>query len=141
TAWPDPPDTQRSEPPPLDLHVHETWRTGDRMLDRSRGIVPAVIEGGLVSCAPEPRDEPAGGGLSASDRLAVAGVADLIRPHALDVGLARGPLLETGARVPTRFDERLSVERARLEAATAGSFGTHRFERLPEESLRVDEVV
>src|SRR5690606_15406372 len=71
-AWPDPPNTQRSEPPPLELHVHETWRTGNRLLDRNRGIVPAVIEGALVRCAPT-------GVVVPTDGLELARPADLLR--------------------------------------------------------------
>ncbi|ABG33206.1 hypothetical protein CEP88_08080 [Roseobacter denitrificans] len=56
TAWPDPVDAKRSRDPDVELHVHETWRSGDFALDQMRGIVPAVVEGGLVDCAPEDRD-------------------------------------------------------------------------------------
>ena len=57
-AWPDPADTIRSEDVELNLHVHETWRTGDRALDRSRGLIPAIIEGGKVFCFPDNLPEP-----------------------------------------------------------------------------------
>lgn len=51
-AWPDPAGTSRSAEPELELHIFETWRTGERTLDRNRGIIPAVIEGGKIPCFP-----------------------------------------------------------------------------------------
>jgi hypothetical protein len=54
-AWPDPPGTKRSVDADTRLHVRETWRTGDAELDRRRGLVPAIIEGGAVNCAPVPQ--------------------------------------------------------------------------------------
>ncbi|WP_299550493.1 hypothetical protein [uncultured Tateyamaria sp.] len=56
-AWPDPEDATRSADADRALHVHETWRSGDPSLDQLRGIVPAVVEGGLVDCAPEFQDD------------------------------------------------------------------------------------
>ncbi|WP_299655917.1 hypothetical protein [uncultured Tateyamaria sp.] len=56
-AWPDPEDTTRSADADTALHVHETWRTKDAELDQLRGIIPAVVEGGLVNCAPDPSDD------------------------------------------------------------------------------------
>ncbi|WP_299046105.1 hypothetical protein [uncultured Tateyamaria sp.] len=56
-AWPDPEDTSRSVEADTGLHVHETWRSGDAALDQLRGIIPAVVEGALVNCAPEVPDD------------------------------------------------------------------------------------
>lgn len=49
-AWPDPDESKRSAPPELEIKVWERWRSGDRQLDRLRGIVPAVISPGNVPC-------------------------------------------------------------------------------------------
>lgn len=58
TPWPDPDNSLRSESPGAQLHVYETWRTGNRLLDRRRGLVPAVIVGGQVRCLPERTPNP-----------------------------------------------------------------------------------
>lgn len=49
-AYPDPPNTVRSGPPDMSLHVSERWRCGDPVVDRMRGIVPAEVEGAPVGC-------------------------------------------------------------------------------------------
>jgi hypothetical protein len=49
-AYPDPPNTVRSGPPDMSLHVSERWRCGDPAVDRMRGIVPAEVEGAPVVC-------------------------------------------------------------------------------------------
>ncbi len=76
TPWPDPVDTVRSEPVDTSLHVFETWRTGETQLDRRRGIIPAVIEGGKVPCIddllpPDNDDDDVdtGGGFTGPDIL------------------------------------------------------------------------
>jgi hypothetical protein len=56
-AWPDPPNTVRSAPPPLKLKVTERWRTGVYSIDALTGIIPAEIVGVLVICPPK-RPEP-----------------------------------------------------------------------------------
>lgn len=48
--WPDEPDTLRSSPPPLRLTVTERWRCGETGTDRRRGITPARVVGGSVTC-------------------------------------------------------------------------------------------
>jgi large repetitive protein len=50
TAWPDPPGSVRSTPPPTTLHTGERWRSGDPVLDAQRGIFPAYVLGGTVPC-------------------------------------------------------------------------------------------
>ena len=50
TAWPDPPGTVRSTPPPATLHAGERWRSGDPVLDAQRGIFPAYVLPGTVPC-------------------------------------------------------------------------------------------
>lgn len=173
-AWPDPVDTQRSQDSDTNLHVHETWRTGNRDLDRKRGIIPAVIEGAKVNCAPvvnkEPRVErkrPGGFGaddivigsvfagerfglddlflrrdnLAVRDTLLGQPAVDEVSPVSPSGGAAARLTLNRETVSKTRFRDRLAVERARLAKATAGSVGTHRFECLPMESLRIDEAI
>jgi hypothetical protein len=50
-AWPDPPGSVRSTAPQSTLHVGERWRSGDAILDASRGIYPAYVVGGVVPCS------------------------------------------------------------------------------------------
>lgn len=54
-AWPDPPDTKRSGEPDLGLDVDERWRSGDRQLDRLRGIMPATVVAAQVPCLARPQ--------------------------------------------------------------------------------------
>jgi hypothetical protein len=152
-AWPDPPGTQRSAPPALALRVRETWRTGDRALDRARGLVPAIVQGGQVMClrdrtppqtgttglrpaavAAAPAPHPALG-----DLIAAAGLAEAA-PAALDaVAPARVSLGRTG--VATRFRDRLDADALRLAEATAGSRGRRKADRLDAAPLALDEAV
>lgn len=54
-SWPDPPGTERSQEPDLEVSVGESWRCGVDAADFWRGIYPAWIEGRLVSCKlPDP---------------------------------------------------------------------------------------
>ncbi len=106
-AWPDPAKTKRSEAPNLDLDVTERWRTGDRQLDRLRGIVPAIIIGALVPCQQKP---PTG----------VAGTTA--------VGVATGNVLTAAAA--SGFANRLAVERSALAAATAPAISLRKNDRL-----------
>ena len=57
-AWPDAPGTVRSAPPETTLKVTEQWRTGDPSIDSVRGIVPAIVVGGLVPCQTKNPDQP-----------------------------------------------------------------------------------
>lgn len=102
-AWPDPPKTKRSALPDLELDVDESWRTGDRQLDRTRGIVPAIVVAAQVPCREAARNP----GL-----------------RVLDGSLARATL------PPTGFAARLAVETAALEAATASSVALRRTDRI-----------
>ena len=45
TALPDPPDTTRSAPPDLRLHVSEPWRTGNALADGLAVVDPAYVYG------------------------------------------------------------------------------------------------
>ena len=56
-AWPDPADTKRSQPPDTQLQVSERWRSGDSNLDYRRGIVPALVTGGVVRCQHDSPDD------------------------------------------------------------------------------------
>lgn len=103
-AWPDPPNTKRSAPPDLELAVDELWRTGNRQLDRARGIIPAVIVATQVACRPAARNSNVLG---------------------IDVGAARRAALPAGG-----FAARLAVETAALTAATAPSRGLRRADRV-----------
>ena len=57
-AWPDAPGTIRSAPPETTLKVTEQWRTGDPSIDSVRGIVPAIVIGGLVACHTKDPNQP-----------------------------------------------------------------------------------
>ena len=157
-AWPDPPDTERSADPDLELHVRETWRTGDRDLDRRRGLIPAIVQGGKVRCFPKKSPEPPTSPGTVGDLVAVPDIrvnptlphdiADLlVGRHAatdeLPVAAAIDRPTLTLGRTGTvgRFSDRLAVERERLTAATAGSFGRHFSDTLDAPTLRIDEAL
>ena len=152
-AWPDPAGTERSEPADAVLKVHETWRSGDHELDRRRGIVPAIIQGGKVRCykgrtptndTPTPTNQPV-------PRIAapqpVTSLEDLMRagrevaPPMVPAALARRTLTLGTEATPRRFRERLAAETALLESAVAGSVGMRRVERLDVPKLSMDQVV
>ena len=78
TAWPDPPDTVRSEPPSLTLPVVERWRCGDPVIDDLRGIVPARVKGVLTPCP----EKPLPAGSAAADALVI--------PRSLEAVLSDG---------------------------------------------------
>lgn len=160
-AWPDPPGTQRSAPPDLTLKVRETWRTGDRDLDRRRGLVSAIVQGGKVRCLPETPDRTpgvTGAGSLASGFVAAPRVAPVVQPGLsalFDAApapvaptLARSVAVATGA-APTivatagarRFTDRLAAERDRLTVAIAGSVGSRFADRLDAPTLRLDDAV
>jgi large repetitive protein len=111
-AWPDPSDTKRSITADVDLAVTERWRTGDRQLDRMRGIIPAVILAAQVPCRdPQPP----------------------VRTHGTNAATGAG----VGARIedevavaPTRFATRLNRELAALTSATAASVALRRTDRI-----------
>ncbi|MEO1732510.1 MAG: hypothetical protein AAFR45_02600 [Pseudomonadota bacterium] len=66
-AWPDPSNTRRSDPADVALHVRETWRSGDAVLDMLRGIIPATVEGALMPCLPKLDDD--GGIVTPNDNV------------------------------------------------------------------------
>jgi hypothetical protein len=129
TAFPDPPETQRSSRPDLALHVREAWRTGDRQLDQARGIIAAAIEGALVPCAPRERIAPPLGPAPLSLRetaIARSGIA-------VERFTARDRISDIGALN--------AINRERLAAATRGSFGTREApDVLTAETLSLAEV-
>ncbi|SDX40905.1 DUF6603 domain-containing protein [Marinobacter mobilis] len=164
-AWPDPADTDRSTEPELSLKVHETWRTGVRDLDRRRGLVPAIIQGGKVRCFPA-RDNGAGNDDRTHETVQPGialphDIADLLRERPLITEIdprARVPLgnstpaeraslgtvadrIRTRAGRLTRFSDRLSADRARLTAATEGSFGRRFADRLDANPLVISEAL
>jgi hypothetical protein len=53
TAWPDPPDTVRSAPPPLQLTITELWRTGITLVDSLAAVEPAYVLAWPVPCISE----------------------------------------------------------------------------------------
>ena len=104
TAWPDPPGTKRSVDPDTGLRVRETWRTGDPELDRRRGIVPAIIEGGLVNCAPDLKDDqtPTTPNEGLTGNLALDRERLSINPRLMDdLFVSRRPLAEVAIRPET----------------------------------------
>lgn len=117
-AWPDPADTKRSAEPDLELDVWERWRTGDRQLDRLRGIMPAVIVAAQVACHDKPRDPG--------------------RPHlGIDGPLARLPLTDAASG----FAQRLQSGQAALIAATAGSMGLRKADRIDVDAFDLPDAV
>ncbi|BBX48719.1 hypothetical protein GCM10009641_02350 [Mycobacterium cookii] len=59
TAWPDPPDTVRSAPPPLTLKVNELWRTRVELIDSLLSMEPAyVFELALPCISPRRTQKP-----------------------------------------------------------------------------------
>jgi hypothetical protein len=101
-AWPDPPDTVRSQEPDTVLKVTERWRYGDPMLDLLAGVIPAQVEGAAVRC-PRPVDQSSHmtGIVTAVARIAPAG------PPVDVIGAARG---RKATEVFT--DERLTLTEA-----------------------------
>jgi hypothetical protein len=114
-AWPDPAGSKRSAEAETELRVDERWRSGDRSLDRQRGIIPATVVGTQVLCrkAATPPAEPVddNGGI---------------------------PI---GRRDDRRFGERLRTERAALAAATALAVGTRKADVLDFEPLALTDTV
>lgn len=110
-AWPDPVDSKRSVDPELTLRVFERWRTGDRALDRQRGIIPAIIVGAQVLCRRKEEQQP---------------------PTGILAGIAAAP---------RGFAQRLRSERRALAAATAGTIGLGRADRLDVTALDFGDTV
>ncbi len=139
-AWPDPSDTERSSDPATGLRIHETWRSGDQTLDRQRGIVPAVIEGSRVPCAPgqdQATTRPTQPGGLVAHRPALTGI-----PAAGDLlTLGSGTFRPVTASTATSLHSRLSTAAVRLAAATAGSTGKHFSDTLDAPPLSVNEVL
>ncbi|MCB5185576.1 hypothetical protein LG201_10215 [Methylobacillus gramineus] len=98
-AWPDPANSKRSAVPVLEVKVWERWRSGDRQLDRQRGIIPAAITPALVPCyEAKQADYPA------------------LNPyHKISEG--------------SGFSKRLHLEQQALTAATAPSVGLRKMDR------------
>lgn len=144
TAWPDPPDTTRSAEPDQQLRVYETWRTGIRDLDRRRGLIPAIVEGGRVRCLPRQDANPTQRGktLAATRPRAIADLM-VAPPHiaAPAIQPAEPAPIPGRAAKPVRFNDRLADERDRLRKATAGSLGRHFTDTLDTPVLRIDEAV
>ncbi|WP_120500032.1 hypothetical protein [Roseovarius sp. EL26] len=164
-AWPDPVDSSRSVEADKDLHVHETWRSGNLMLDQLRGIVPAIVEGGLVNCAPEPKDDTPDGPGNIAGRLSDLAIARRPRDLVTSGILANNPSAHTISRnlslgVGTLNDGAIShaetnltnalggararrlVERDLVDRAVVGSFGSRRaVDNLSIEHLDLSEAV
>lgn len=117
-AWPAPPDTKRSAAPGLELDVWERWRTGDRQLDRLRGIIPATIVAAQVPCRQKPRD-----------------------PNALIAGPAGATDRPRSTVAASGFAQRLSTEQAALTAATAASVGLHKTDRIDVDAVDLGETL
>lgn len=127
-AWPDPEDTTRSAEADKALHVHETWRSGDLSLDQLRGIVPAIVEGGLVDCAPEFEDDfPPASGVDGPDITGrpldlgigtnlLSGVSSALSAAELDVNISAAA---------TRFSPNLSLGVGTLNRGEALTLNTN----------------
>jgi len=150
TAWPDPDDTERSTEPELELDLHETWRTGDRELDRQRGIIPAIIEGSRVACPPKHEGEvgrptqPAGS-ITATPGITPA-IGTVTRPVDLSITHGLGTsgvnaFQPVTAAATGNFSTAGLTENERLTAATSGSFGLHVTDTLDAPVLPVNEVL
>ena len=118
-AWPDPADSKRSAEVERELQVFERWRTGNRQLDRQRGIIPAIIVAAQVPC----RQRERAPGLAASD------IAE------------RGATGGVSAVAGRGFSARLRSERAALTAATAASFGLRKANRIDVDSIDFSDTL
>ena len=112
-AWPDPDKTKRSTPAELEIKVWERWRSGDRQLDRLRGIVPAVVAPASVPCY-VPRRRPK-------------------KPTLKELALQNAG--------KSGYSARLAYERKALLAATAASVGLRKADRSDVPGLQVHELL
>ncbi len=112
-AWPDPDKTKRSTPAELEIKVWERWRSGDRQLDRLRGIVPAVVAPASVPCY-VPRRRPK-------------------KPTLKELALQNAG--------KSGYSARLAYERKALLAATAASVGLRKTDRSDVPGLQVHELL
>jgi len=95
-AWPDAPGTVRSAPAETTLNVTEQWRTGDPSIDSARGIIPAIVVGGLVPChTKDPQQPPVVVTVAPSVLGAVATAANHLAPALGDVLIGRQVLAAT----------------------------------------------
>lgn len=143
-AWPDPADSKRSAKPDLNLKVDERWRTGDKQLDRLRGIVPAIILGAQVPCREKPRapadnnnNDPRVGPVINRDLInrnlidrGVIGRATTVLADRLRAGALAADATANAAANGSAFATRFAREVDLLDAATAGSLGLRRTDRL-----------
>ncbi len=77
-AWPDLPGTRRSQAPETHLRVTEPWRSGNAQLDALRGVVPALVIGGVVECHRKRPSRDLGGLVVNGGRLDVAGLRERV---------------------------------------------------------------
>jgi large repetitive protein len=113
-AQPDPPNTVRSSPPDLSLHVSERWRCGNGSTDNMRGIVPAEIQGAAVACpGTNAGNPPAGPAVVPPVRvLPAGGVLQTLNPGnvVLPSILAAAPLKSTDPIVALRGLARQTID-------------------------------
>lgn len=123
-ALPDPADTRRSDDPDTTLRVTERWRSGNAQIDNLRGIVPALVVGGVVPCKPNDNSNQPGNNIPrAVPRLVVGGRGSITerpstRPEwAVDASDRLLPeFIRRDAVQPFRISERLYQKAAQLEA-------------------------
>jgi large repetitive protein len=121
TAWPDPPGTVRSAPPPLKLTVTELWRTGVAVVDSMAAVEPAYVLAWPVPCIPEQLTAPPPSQLISDDhpeissakvQTALHRVEPALRDFSRFVPAHRAPQVSTTLRevlgITTQPDDALS---------------------------------
>lgn len=123
-AWPDPPNTVRSQDPDILLKVTERWRCGDSKLDVLTGIIPAQVEGAAAHCPsrrPDTRPSTTAPVVAPVTTTAVPVLAEALTPAiattALTSAAARPVLDVVGTARGIKSTEVVSEERINLVEA------------------------
>ena len=96
-AWPDAAGTRRGAGADTGLRVSEPWRSGDAQLDALRGVVPAVVLGGVVECERTRRPVRLGDLTHVEDAVTGAGIAAAPRTPRVVLG-GVGPVDDAAPR-------------------------------------------
>ena len=126
-AWPDPPETKRSEQPDTSLPVGERWRSGNLSLDNKRGIIGATVINAGVPCdlnEDDPNDDPPG---TPPSRPPITPVP-IVKPGVVKPGT---PPVVIGGRGPVRLKSRASVGEALAEGDSVRSQLSRRANQQP----------